>query len=294
LTSTQPEALFVLSGVAQYVEAVIAVLLFDWSVGGGDGVEPQTVAWFRAIGAAIALLAVSRGWRSGWTREQLISVAFFGLITVLMNVFFYLAIERIDLGKSVTIEFIGPIAVAAVSTRSARNAIALAFAICGVVVLGGVEIDDNAAGLAFILIASALWAAYIVLGSRVAHVDRGVAGLGLGLAIGAFVAIPIGAPWSGDVWLDPWLLVLCLAVGVFSNAIGYGIDQFTMRRIPIRRFSFLLALLPVTGSLIGWIALGQQPSPIDAIGIALVLVGVAVQERDEIERVERVVRTDPA
>ncbi len=72
------------------------------------------------------------------------------------------------------------------------------------------------------------------------------------------------------------------------------IDQFTMRRIPIRRFALLLALLPVTGSLIGWIALDQQPSAIDLIGIALVLVGVAVQERDEIERVERVVRTDPA
>ena len=35
-------------------------------------------------------------------------------------------------------------------------------------------------------------------------------------------------------------------VGVFSNAIGYGIDQHVLRRIPVRRFSVLLALLPVT------------------------------------------------
>ena len=139
-----------------------------------------------------------------------------------------------------------------------------------------------------------MWAAYIVIGSRVAHVDRGVAGLGLGLAIGAIVTMPIGAPWSGPVWVSPSLLALCLLVGVFSNAVGYGIDQFTMRRIPIRRFSLLLALLPVTASLIGWIALDQQPSGLDVAGIALVLVGVAVQERDEIERVERVVLTDPA
>ena len=41
-------------------------------------------------------------------------------------------------------------------------------------------------------------------------------------------------------------------------------------------------------------ALDQQPSGLDVAGIALVLVGVAVQERDEIERVERVVLTDPA
>jgi len=287
LSKAQPEALFVLSAVAQYIGAVIAVLLFDQ-------VEPQTVAWFRIIGASIALLVVSRGWRSGWTRPQLVSVAVFGITTALMNVCFYLAIDRIDLGKGVTIEFIGPITVAAIATRSIRNGVALAFAIVGVVVLGGVEIADNLDGLFFILLASGLWAGYIVLGSRVAQVDRGVAGLGLGLCIGAIVTTPIGAPWSGPVWLSPTLLAACLLVGVFSNAIGYGIDQFTMRRIPIRRFSLLLALLPVTASAIGWIVLGQQPSALDVVGITLVLVGVAVQERDEIESVERVVRTDPA
>ena len=287
LSKAQPEALFVLSAVAQYIGAVIAVLLFDQ-------VEPQTVAWFRIIGASIALLVVSRGWRSGWTRPQLVSVAVFGITTALMNICFYLAIDRIDLGKGVTIEFIGPITVAAIATRSIRNGVALAFAIVGVVVLGGVEIADNLDGLFFILLASGLWAGYIVLGSRVAQVDRGVAGLGLGLCIGAIVTTPIGAPWSGPVWLSPTLLAACLLVGVFSNAIGYGIDQFTMRRIPIRRFSLLLALLPVTASAIGWIVLGQLPSALDVVGITLVLVGVAVQERDEIESVERVVRTDPA
>ncbi|MEP1123896.1 MAG: EamA family transporter [Ilumatobacter sp.] len=288
LGTAQPEALFVLSAIAQYVGAVIAVGLFDQ-------VEPQTVAWFRVMGAAAALLLVSRGWWSGWTRSQLAGIATFGVATAAMNIFFYLAIDRIDLGKGVTIEFIGPIAVAAATTRTGRNAVALAFAVAGVCVLGGVEIDDgNTAGLVFILLASAMWAAYIVIGSSVARVDRGVAGLGLGLAIGTVATTPIGAPWSGPVWVAPGLLALCLVVGVFSNAIGYGIDQFTMRRIPIRRFSLLLALLPVTAAIMGWLFLSQPPSPLDMGGIALVLVGVAVQERDEIERVEAVVRTDPA
>jgi inner membrane transporter RhtA len=288
LSTAQPEALFVASAVAQYVGAVIAVGLFD-------RVAPQTVAWFRVMGAAIALLIVSRRWWSGWTRQQLKGVAMFGVATALMNTFFYLAIARIDLGKGVTIEFVGPIAVAAATTRTGRNALALVFAIAGVCVLGGVEIDNgNTAGLVFILLASAMWAAYIVIGSKVAQVDRGVAGLGLGLAIGTIVTMPIGLPWSGPVWASPGLLALCLLVGVFSNAVGYGIDQFTLRRIPIRRFSLLLALLPVTASLMGWIFLDQPPSTIDLLGIALVLVGVAVQERDEIERVEAVVRTDPA
>jgi len=275
LNTAQPEALFVLSAVAQYVGAVIAVALFD-------EVAPQTVAWFRVIGAAVVLVAVSRAWRNGWTRDQLIAAGLFGVATALMNTFFYLAIDRIDLGKAVTIEFIGPIAVAAVATRSVRNAVALAFAVTGVVVLGGGEIDGNALGLVFVLLASAMWAAYIVIGSRVARLDRGVAGLGIGLAIGAVVITPIGAPGSLDVWTTPRLLALCLLVGVFSNAIGYGIDQFTMRRIPVRRFSLLLALLPVTAAGIGWLVLDQRPSGIEFAGIALVLVGVVVQEREEL------------
>jgi inner membrane transporter RhtA len=292
LNTAQPEALFVLSAIAQYIGAAIAVLLFD-------EVEPQTVAWFRLIGATIALLAVSRGWRKGWTRRQLVAAGVFGIATALMNTFFYLAIDRIDLGKAVTIEFIGPIAVAAAATRSVRNAIALLFAVGGVMVLGQGEIDGNAIGLLFIFLASTMWAVYIVVGSRVAQLDRGVAGLGVGLAIGSLVMTPVGAPWSGPVWASPQLLALCLLVGVFSNAIGYGIDQFVMRRIPVRRFSVLLALLPVTALAVGWIALDQEPSAIELVGVALVLVGVATQEREELDRgdrseIERTILTEPS
>ncbi len=292
MNTTQPEALFVLSAIAQYIGAAIAVMLFD-------EVEPQTVAWFRLIGATIALLAVSRGWWRGWTRDDLIAAGLFGIATALMNTFFYLAIDRVDLGKAVTIEFIGPIVVAAVATRSVRNAVALSFAVGGVVVLGGGELDGNTIGLLFILLASAMWAAYIVIGSKVARLDRGVAGLGVGLAIGSVFITPIGAPWSGPVWASPTLLALCLLVGVFSNAIGYGIDQFVMRRIPVRRFSVLLALLPVTALAVGWIALDQQPSAIELLGVALVLVGVAVQEREEVDRgdrseIERTILTEPS
>ncbi len=287
LNTAQPEALFVLAAVAQYIGAAIAVVLFD-------EVEPQTVAWFRVIGAALAVLLVSRGWWSGWSRPQLLAAALFGVATALMNTFFYLGLDSTDLAKSVTIEFIGPITVAAIATRSARNAIALVSAAAGVVVLGGGEVGDNMAGLVYLLLASAMWAVYIVVGARVARLDRGVAGLGVGLAIGALAIAPLGAPGSGVVWLSWRLLALCLLVGVFSNAIAYGIDQFTLRRIPIRRFSVLLALLPVTATAIGLIALDQLPTPVEFAGIALVVAGVFLQERETLARVERTVQTEPA
>jgi inner membrane transporter RhtA len=265
----------VLSAVSQYVGAAIAISIFD-------EVAPQTVAWFRVIGASIALLAISPGFHRGWTRRDLAGAAVFGIATALMNLCFYLGIERVDLANGVAIEFIGPICVAAAMTRTARNATALALAVGGVVTLGGVEVDGNFLGVVFILMASSLWALYIVAGSRVAHVRPGVVGLGVGLAIGSVAITPVGAPGSGPVWASPTLLLLCCATGVFSNAIGYGIDQHVLRRIPIRRFSVLLASLPVTALVIGWLVLGQQPGGLDLFGIALVLAGVALQERDEI------------
>lgn len=279
LDAASPEALFVLSAIAQYVGATIAVVLFD-------EVEPQTVAWLRVVGAALALLAVSRRALGGWTRRQLGAAAVFGIATAVMNLFFYLAIDRTDLGKSVAIEFIGPIAVAAALTRTRRNAGALALAAIGVAVLGGLELSGNAVGLAYILAASTCWAIYILIGSRVAQIGRGVAGLGIGLGIGAVALTPIGAPWSGPVWGSPRLLAACLIVGVFSNAVGYGIDQHVLRRIPVRRFSLLLALLPVTAVGIGWSALGQAPSVLELAGIALVLTAVVLQEREVLVTLE--------
>ncbi len=272
-----PEALFVISGISQYTGAVIAVGMFD-------DLPPQTVAWLRVVGAAAVLLVLSWRRQRGWSRRELGAAAVFGVATSAMNLFFYLAIERVDLGKSVVIEFIGPIAVAAAFTRTRRNTFALALAVAGVVVLSGVELDGEPLGLLFILAASAMWAVYIVIGRRVAALDRGTAGLGIGLGFGALALTPIGLPWAGPVLDHPSLLLSGVAVGFLSNAVGYGIDQHVMRRIPVRRFALLLALLPVTAMVVGFIALEQRPSTFDLLGAILVIAGVVTQERESLER----------
>jgi inner membrane transporter RhtA len=228
------------------------------------------------------VLALSFRSQRRWTRDDLIAAAAFGTTTALMNLFFYLAIDRLALGTSVVIEFIGPIAVAAALTRSARNTVALLLAALGVIVLGGVQLGSEPLGLLFILIASALWAGYIVLGRHVAHLDRGMSGMGVGLIIGAAVLMPVGVRGSAAVFASARLFGLCLLVGILSSAIAYGIDQAVLRRIPVRRFAVLLALLPVTATIVGFIALGQRPSALDLAGSALVIAGVVVQERDEL------------
>ena len=117
-------------------------------------------------------------------------------------------------------------------------------------------------------------------GAKVAALDRGIAGLGVGLAVGAVVIAPFGAPQSGPAWSQPSLIGWCVLVGLLSNAIGYGIEQSVLRRIPVRRFSVLLALLPVTAVVFGMIFLDQMPTAVEYLGIALVLAGVVIQQRD--------------
>ncbi len=196
-----------------------------------------------------------------------------------MNLSFYVAISHLPLGNGVAIEFIGPITVAAATTRTRRNAVALTCAVAGVALLSGTEIDHDAVGLGFILLAAALWAGYIVVGARVARQSRGTAGLALGLAVGLAVTAPWGLPGFERVVGHPAVLLGALGVGVMSSAIPYGIDQVVLRRIPLGRFALLQALLPVVATVMGVVVLGQGLSTTAAVGIVAVVAGVATRDR---------------
>jgi inner membrane transporter RhtA len=289
-TVRTPEALFVVGAITQYAGAAIAVTLFE-------EVAPESVAWLRVVTAALVLVLVTVAARGPGAftrfrdRRTAALVAVFGAVTVAMNMLFYLAIDRIDLGKAVAVELVGPIAVAAALTRSRRNAIALALATAGVLLLSQVETD--VVGLAFVLAASAAWAGYIVTGSRVARLAQGVDGLAVALLLGAVLLAPVGAPRSGPAWAQPWVLTGCLVVGVLSTVVPYGIDQHVLRRIPTRRFALLLALLPATATLVG-LTLGQVPRVPEIVGIALVLTAVAAQERSQLDTATDAAAGDPA
>ena len=267
-----PEPLFLLGAVSQYCGASIAHTLFDEA-------PAAAVGWLRVLGAVIVLAPLSaRRWR-GWPARDYGVAALFGCITVGMNLTFYVAIDHLPLGSGVAIEFIGPITVAAIATRTRRNAGAVVLAASGVLLLSGTEIGDDAIGLVFIFLAAALWAGYIVLGARLARRVRGTSALALGLAVGLVLSSPFGLVHADELFGSPHVLLLGLAVGVLSSAIPYGIDQTVLRSISVRRFAVLQALLPVVATIIGFIALDQRPSLIEYCGIVLVVAGVAAQDR---------------
>ncbi len=274
-------ALFVAGGLCQYLGAAVGVFLFDT-------LDPAAVAWLRALGAGIVLLLWRRPWRrrkqaGRWTRRKVSIAMAFGLATVGMNVVFYEAIDRIPLGAAVAIEFLGPIAVAAVGTRRPRDLTALALVILGVFAIASAQLDGESVGLTgvgFALASAGLWAAYIVLGKRVADSGDGIDDLAIGMAGASVVLAPvlIGPVLASEagVLLEPRVLMLGLGVGVLSSVVPYVLDQVVLRHIGRARFALLLALLPTTATVVGAIVLAQLPAPAEALGIVAVIVAVVI------------------
>ena len=141
--------------------AALAVIAFA-------SVEPASVAWWRVLTGAVVLLAWKRPWRGGLTRSDLAISALFGVIILTMNSSFYESIARIPLGTAVSIEFIGPVAVAVIRGRGWRPRIAAVLAFAGVACIGGLALDLSVpsvrVGVAWILLAALAWSAYIVVG----------------------------------------------------------------------------------------------------------------------------------
>jgi inner membrane transporter RhtA len=264
---------FVVGAVSQYAGAAVGVFLFETT-------DPAAVAWLRAAAAAVALLIWRRPWRTRWTRRTIIAAGGFGIVTVAMNVAFFEAIARIPLGTAVAIEFLGPVAVAALGSRRARDLIAVVLAAGGVAACAGVQAGADAVGVGFALLAAALWAGYILLGKRVADAGAGLDSLAVGMAVAAVVlAAPLLTSQlvaDASVFADPRTWLLGAAVGVLSTAVPYGLDQVVLTRIGQARFALLLALLPATAAIVGAIVLAQRPTTAEAVGIALVMAALAV------------------
>jgi inner membrane transporter RhtA len=269
-------ALFVVGGVSMYLGAALAVGLFD-------RLSPTAVAVLRLLGAAAVLVAWRRPARVAWRGARLRRAASFGLATALMNIAFYEAIARLPLGTAVAIEFCGPVVVAAIASRRPRDVAAVALAALGVLLIADVRWSGSPAGVTWALAAAAMWAAYIVLGKRVASAGDGLDDLAVGFAVAAVVLCPlllVGGPEGLAPLGDPVVLLLAVGVGVLSSVVPYVLDQVVLRRVGRARFAVLLALLPATATVVGLLVLAQVPGGLEALGIAAVIAAVALRSRD--------------
>jgi inner membrane transporter RhtA len=238
------------------------------------------VAWMRIAAAAAIFAPWTAPWRTiakadGQTRRLLIGL---GICLAVMNTAFYLALDRLPMSLVAAIEFVGTIGVALHGVRSARNLTALGLAVFGVFLLINVRWSSDPIGLFWAFLNGALFVGYIVLGHKIseAGASGGVERLGAAMAIAFLFILPIGFRQALAAFGNPTLVLAGVGVGVPSSVIPYVCDQLAMSRLPRASFALMLALLPATATLVGIIVLAQIPSLRDTLGVALVMVGVAV------------------
>jgi len=231
---------------------------------------PGTAALRVGLGALIVAI-VQRPWRNMPKSWKWIVV--YGLSLGTMNLVFYMSLRTIPLGIAVALEFTGPLAVAAFTSRRISHFVWLGLAVVGLLFLlplnlTATRIDPVGAG--FALAAGACWAVYIVFGQK-AGVEHGPTAAPWGMLIGSCVAVPIGVASARTKLLDLSILPFGIAIAVLSSSLPYTLEMFGLRNLSARVFGTLMSLEPAFGALAGFVFLGEHLTAIQTFAIAAVM-----------------------
>jgi len=271
--SVPPHAWFGVSAVFHYLGPSFAVLLFP-------AIGVLGVAWFRIASAAAVFAIIGspiRTLREADPKLRWLLVGL-GICLAVMNTAFYLALDRLPMSLVAAMEFVGTIAVALYGLRTPRNLAALGLTIGGVFILIDVTWGSDPWGIFWAVLNAALFVGYIVLGHRASQqgAGQGVERLGAAMLVALMLLMPIGLMEALAAFSVPVLVLAGIGVGICSSVIPYICDQLAMSRLPRSSFALMLALLPATATAIAALVLAQIPTLQDLLGIALVMLGVAI------------------
>jgi len=242
-------------------------------------VGPFGVAAMRQLVSAIALLAIARPPLRRIGLKRLTPALLLGVVLVGMNTALYAAVERIGLGLAVTIEFLGPLAVALAAGSGGRRGPRWQDAGCGALALGGVvalagPVDGRATdalGLLLGVAAAVLWAAYILLNQRAGALP-GVTGTAVAGLTGTVLTLPALVVLLARLSPAqlPHVLLIGAVTGVLSSALPYSLDLVILRTLPRSLFGMLQSVHPVAAAVFGLLVLGQHLAGPQMLGITAV------------------------
>ena len=255
--------------------------------------------WVAALVLLVPTIISLRG-RWGVLRKNAGMVTAYGLLAVTATQLCYFqAVAVMDVGLALLIEYTAPIAVILWlwirrgERPSRRSVIGAAIAFVGLVlmldIITGAEV--NVAGILWALAAMVGAATYFLLSAKADTGLPPIALAGGGLLLGA-VALTIAGlvgilpiAWTTDdityrFGTVPWFVPV-LAIGLIATALAYVLGIASTRMLGSRLASFVALSEVVAALLFGWLLLGQLPDLLQALGGALVLVGVVVVKLGE-------------
>jgi inner membrane transporter RhtA len=250
------------------------------SVGLISDVGPAGAAWLRLSMGAIIFLLLARPPLRAVRTQDLPALLGLGVTTGLVTIAFLAAIERIPLGTAVSIEFLGPLSVAAARSHSTRALIWPVVALVGVILLTQPwQGDINQVGVGFAVLAAIGWAAYIMLTQRIGDRFTGTGVLSLTVTIAAATAAIVGIPQAnGHITFG--ILATATGLAILLPVLPFAFELLALRHMTPTAFGTLMALEPAIGVLLGLWVLHQNPSVSQFAGILLVVVAGGLAQRD--------------
>ncbi len=214
-------------------------------------------------------IARPRLWAFTWFQWR--PTILLGLVFGVMNFGLYTAVDRIGLGLAVTLEFLGPLAVALATAWTVRTAAIAALAVVGVVLLTDPSPTTDWIGVGAGLLAAGCWAAYILLNREVGRRLPGVQGSAAAATLSALCFIPIGIVTFVHHPPTVAALVAAVVVGLLSSVVPQIADLVALRRLPAAVFGILMSAHPVFAALVGLVGLGQHLGVGQWAGIGIII-----------------------
>jgi inner membrane transporter RhtA len=240
------------------------------SKGQFDEIPPVGMVLLRLATSSLILLAFARPRLDGRTAVDWRPVLALGLALGAMNWSFYESFARIPLGAAVTIEFVGPLAVAAVGSRRPRDLVWVGLAALGIALFGAGPTKVDALGFGLALLAGGCWALYIVSTAATGRRWAGVDGLAVASTVATLAIAPFAVATAGARLLEPRLLVLGALVGLLSSVVPYSLEMVALRTLPPRVFGILMSLEPAVAALVAAVLLREWLTPPQLLAMACV------------------------
>ena len=262
-------ALMLGSSSSNQVGAAIASLAFPV-------IGPAGVVAVRQWIAAVVLMAIGRPRLRAFTGAQWRVVVLVSAAFAAMNLSLYGAIEHVGLGLAATLEFLGPLTIALLTSRRAVDLGCALVAAAGVVALTRPQPSTDYLGIGLGLLAAVFWGSYILLNRSVGRRIPGAEGAAAAGGLSGVLFVPIGAV---VLFLHPPTAAAlgCAAVaGVLSSAVPFLSDTLALRRVPAHFFGIFMSINPVAAATVGLLFLGQHLGAVEWWSIAAIVLANVV------------------
>lgn len=268
MQSKLPYILLLIAIISIQIGATLVKSLFDV-------LGPIESASYRLIFATIILFIIFKPWKLVLNRNELISLVIYGVSLGSMNLFFYLALERIPQGVAVALEFTGPLAVACFLSKRIIDFLWPIIALIGIVLLIPFEVVEESLdkmGIIYALIAGAAWGLYIIYGAKSSHALSGGKITAMGMLFASFSVTPFAIINGNLSALTLELLPIIIIVSILSSALPYTLEMYSLKRIPPRDFGVLLSFEPAFAALFGVVFLKEHLLGQHYLGIIFIIL----------------------